>query len=49
MGISTPPIVFKDIIPHLMPFVVINLTNAARRVIFEAVALYYLGVLPFST
>lgn len=48
MGISTPEIVFKEIIPHLMPYVVINLTNAARRVIFEAAALYYLGILPFE-
>lgn len=48
MGISTPVIVFKEIIPHLMPYIVINLTNAARRVIFEAAALYYLGILPFE-
>lgn len=48
MGISTRTIVFKEIVPHLMPFVVINLTNAARRVIFSAVALYYLGILPFD-
>lgn len=47
MGIPSHEIVFKEIIPHLMPFVVINLTNAARRVIFEAAALYYLGILPF--
>ncbi|MFC6825159.1 ABC transporter permease [Halopelagius fulvigenes] len=47
IGVPTPKIVFKEIVPHLMPFVVINLTNAARRVIFEAAALYYLGVLPF--
>lgn len=48
MGMGTYTIVFKEIIPHLMPFVVINLTNAARRVIFSAVALYYLGILPFE-
>jgi len=48
LGLPTRTIVFKDIIPHLMPFVVINLTNAGRRVIFEAVALYYLGILPFQ-
>ncbi|WP_224337983.1 ABC transporter permease [Haloprofundus halobius] len=48
MGIPTRKIVFKDIVPHLMPFVVINLTNAGRRVIFEAAALYYLGILPFE-
>ncbi|RRJ30090.1 ABC transporter permease [Halocatena pleomorpha] len=49
MGIPTHRIVFKEIIPHLMPYVVINLTNAARRVIFEAVALYYLAILPFKS
>ncbi|WP_137290510.1 ABC transporter permease [Natronorubrum halophilum] len=48
MGIGTPTIVFKEIVPHLMPFVVINLTNSGRKVIFEAVALYYLGILPFE-
>ncbi|ELZ05416.1 ABC transporter permease [Natrialba asiatica] len=48
MGMRTHTIVFKEIIPHLMPYVVINLTNAGRRVIFEAVALYYLGILPFE-
>ncbi|UPM44302.1 ABC transporter permease [Halocatena salina] len=49
MGIPTHRIVFKEIIPHLMPYVVINLTNAARRVIFEAVALYFLAILPFKS
>lgn len=48
MGIPTSIIVFKEIVPHLMPYIVINLTNAARRVIFEAAALYYLGILPFE-
>lgn len=49
MGIPTHRIVFKEIVPHLMPYVVINLTNSARRVIFEAVALYYLAILPFKS
>ncbi|WP_408960282.1 ABC transporter permease [Natrinema sp. 74] len=48
LGLPTRTIVFKDIVPHLMPFIVINLTNSGRRVIFEAVALYYLGILPFQ-
>ncbi|WP_276255955.1 ABC transporter permease [Halomontanus rarus] len=48
MGVPSYEIVFKDIVPHLMPFVVINLTNAARRVIFSAAGLYFLGVLPFT-
>lgn len=49
MDLPTHKIVFGEIVPHLMPYVVINLTNAGRRVIFEAVALYYLGILPFQT
>lgn len=48
MGLPTRVIVSREIVPPLMPYVVINLTNAARRVIFEAVALYYLGILPFE-
>ncbi|WP_424005174.1 ABC transporter permease (plasmid) [Haloarcula salina] len=49
MDLPTRKIVFDEIVPHLLPYVVINLTNAGRRVIFEAVALYYLGILPFET
>lgn len=48
MGLRTHTIVFKEILPHLMPFVVINLTNSGRRVIFEAVGLYYIGILSFE-
>jgi len=48
MGIPTRTIVFREIVPHLMPYVVINMSNAGRRIIFEAVALYYLGILPFE-
>jgi len=48
MGIPRRRIVFKDIVPHLMPYVVINMTNSARRVIFEAAGLYYLGILPYE-
>ena len=46
MGVSTPRILFKDIIPNLMPYVLVNFANAARYVIFAAVGLYYLGILP---
>lgn len=48
MGLPTRVIVSREIVPPLMPYVVINLTNAARRVIFQAAALYYLGILPFE-
>lgn len=49
MGISTGTVVSRDIVPQLMPYILINAAGAARGVIFESVALYFLGFLPFST
>ena len=49
MGISTPRIILKDIIPNLMPYVTVNFVFAARYVMFASVGLYFLGVLPYST
>lgn len=49
MGVRDRNILFSDIAPQLMPFVLINAAEAARRVIFASVALYFLGFLPFST
>ncbi|MFB6152586.1 MAG: ABC transporter permease [Haloarculaceae archaeon] len=46
MGVSTPRILFKDVIPNLMPYILVNFANAARYVVFAAVGLYYLGILP---
>jgi len=48
MHIRTPTIILRDIIPDIMPYVAINFVNAARIVVFSSVALYFLGVLPFS-
>ncbi|WP_135853956.1 ABC transporter permease [Halorussus salinus] len=48
MGLSTPTIVAKEIVPNIMPFVMINMVNAMRQVIFASVGLYFLGLLPFS-
>ncbi|MFC7141578.1 ABC transporter permease [Halosimplex aquaticum] len=48
MDLSTRWILSREIVPHLMPYIVVNMVNAARRTIFAAVALYFLGVLPFS-
>lgn len=48
MGISSPSILERDVIPQLMPYTLINTANAARSVIFESVALYFLGLLPFG-
>jgi peptide/nickel transport system permease protein len=48
MGISTPAIITKDLLPNLMPYILVNFTLSARRVIIAAVALYFLGILPVS-
>ncbi|WP_226023249.1 ABC transporter permease [Halomicrobium salinisoli] len=48
MGVSTPRILVKDIIPNIMPYVLVNFANAARYVVFASVGLYYLGILPTS-
>lgn len=49
MGIPSRTILSRDIVPQLMPYVLINAAQAGRKVIFESVALYFLGVLPFTT
>ena len=45
MGVSTRSIVQKDVTPQLMPYIMINASNAAQSVIFVAVGLYFLGFL----
>jgi peptide/nickel transport system permease protein len=49
MGLSTPRILIDDIIPDLMAYISIHFVQAARRIIFESVGLYYLGILTFTT
>ncbi|WP_114576447.1 ABC transporter permease [Saliphagus sp. LR7] len=49
MGLPSRTILSRDIVPQLMPYVLINAAQAGRKVIFESVALYFLGVLPFTT
>ncbi|WP_435361734.1 ABC transporter permease [Haloarchaeobius sp. DFWS5] len=41
-------IVWKDILPHLMPYAMINLASTARRIIFTVAGLYFLGILPYG-
>lgn len=48
MGVPSSSILKRDIVPQLMPYTLINTANAARGVIFESVALYFLGLLPFG-
>ncbi|GAB3670575.1 ABC transporter permease [Halopiger thermotolerans] len=45
MGTSTPRILVDDVVPNIMPYVLINFVNSARGVIFGSVGLYYLGLL----
>jgi peptide/nickel transport system permease protein len=48
LGLRTPTIILRDIIPNIMPYITINFVNAGRIVVFSSVALYFLGVLPFD-
>ncbi|WP_123538029.1 ABC transporter permease [Halosimplex salinum] len=48
MGTSTARIIRKDILPNLMPYVMVNFVYASRRVIYDSVALYFLGFLPVN-
>jgi len=49
MGVPLPSILSRDITPQLLPLILVGFVSAARGVIFNSVALYFLGVLPFTT
>ena len=49
MGIPTSSIIMKDILPNIMPYVLVNFMQSARSVIFASVGLYFLGLLPYTT
>lgn len=49
MGISTGTILRRDVLAQLMPYITVNSALASRRIIFESVGLYFLGILPFTT
>ena len=48
MGIPSWKIIANDILPNLMPYVMISFVRNGRTVIVGSVALYFLGVLPVS-
>jgi peptide/nickel transport system permease protein len=48
MDIPTHRLVYQEILPHLMPYITVNTAQAAQNVIFAAVGLYFLGILPFT-
>lgn len=49
MGLSTPTIVGQELVPKLAPYILIRGAGAAVQVIGASVALYFLGILPFSS
>lgn len=49
MGVPVHQILYNDILPNIMPYVLVNFVNSARGVIFGSVALYFIGILPFTT
>lgn len=48
MGIPLHKLLYKEILPHMAPYIVVNTAGAAQSVIFAAVGLYFLGILPFT-
>ncbi|WP_264556289.1 ABC transporter permease subunit [Halocatena marina] len=48
MGFSLSSIIGRDILPNLMSYITVNIAYNARSIIFSSVALYFLGVLPYS-
>ncbi len=48
MGLDTGYILKNDLLPNIMPYVLINLVNSMKGMIFASMGLYFLGVLPFT-
>lgn len=49
MGISTPGILRRDVLPQILPYILINAAIAGKSVITEAVGLYFLNFLQVSS
>jgi len=49
MGSGSLSIMRRDITPQLLPLILINFVMSGRGVIFNSVALYFLGVLPITS
>lgn len=48
LGLDLLTILRQDLLPNVMPFVLVRFMIASRDIIFGAVGLYYLGLLPFT-
>lgn len=49
LGLGSPAIIRDDILPNIMPFIMIRFMGNTVRVINASVGLYFIGVLPFTT
>ncbi|MFH5801016.1 ABC transporter permease subunit [Haladaptatus sp. CMAA 1911] len=48
MGVSSTRILYKEVLPNILSFIMIKFVGSARRVVFASVGLYFLGVLPYT-
>ena len=48
VGMSTGTVLSKDVLPHLMPYITVRFVASMRTVLFSAVGLYFIGVLPYG-
>ena len=49
LGLSKTHIIFKEILPNLLPFIVMNLVLSIIHAIYSQVGLYFLGVMPYTS
>ncbi|MCK4470826.1 MAG: ABC transporter permease subunit, partial [Anaerolineae bacterium] len=49
LGLSTRHIIFKELLPNIMPYVAINFMTAMRIAIVASVGLMFLGLVPLKS
>lgn len=49
LGLSTPHIVSRELLPNIAPYVAMNLLIGVTTFIYSQVGLFYLGVLPYNS
>lgn len=49
MGLDTGYIIKSDVLPNIMPYILINLVGSMKGMIFASIGLYFLGVLPYTS
>ena len=49
LGLSTPHIILRELLPNMMPFIAISLIFAMTGAIYQQTGLVFLGLVPFSS